>query len=213
MSIIQEKYGSKEEQCRLFPTRRIAEHCLSFLQAGSVNSARVLSILICPKPDEHNGSRLSVLENEDGQLSCNSESTTVHALFHPADGASLAGQFWLFTGTGISSRRAEYYLSMLGEDIPASLWSKPNSETLLTDGPLAKQILRQRIASALCREGPVRQEWLNSQTGVLTVSEDDVYLFPTGMAAVWNAHHLALGVRPAGKTACFGLVFKCQVFC
>jgi len=200
--IINEKYGSKEEQCRLFATQHIAEHCLSFLQAGAAK-ARVLNILICPKPDGHN-SRLSLLEKADGQP-CNLTSTTVHALFHHADGASLASDFWRCTGTGISSRRAEYYLSMLGEDIPYSLVSKPCSETLLTDGSLAKQILRQRIASTLSREGPVGQE-LRSQTGTLIVSEDDVYLFPTGMAAIWNTHQLALGVRPTAKSACFGLV-------
>jgi len=41
---------------------------------------------------------------------------------------------------------------------------------------------------------------------VTDVTENDVYLFPTGMSAIWNAHHLALSsmTRPTAKSVCFG---------
>ena len=43
--------------------------------------------------------------------------------------------------------------------------------------------------------------------GVKSVSEDDVYLYPTGMGAIWNAHHMARMTRPDAKSVCFGFPY------
>ena len=43
-----------------------------------------------------------------------------------------------------------------------------------------------------------------SSRGVASVSEDDVFLYPTGMAAIWSAHQLVLGAVGVGKSVCFG---------
>ncbi|KAG8984508.1 hypothetical protein FRB90_005266 [Tulasnella sp. 427] len=56
-------------------------------------------------------------------------------------------------------------------------------------------------------EGPLR--W----RGVKSISEDDVYLHPTGMSAIWHSHQLALGTaekrtgKSAGKSICFGFPY------
>ena len=77
----------------------------------------------------------------------------------------------------------------------------------------AKRALRRRIAGVLLRDGPA--DWdvvgsanseLRPSTRVLGVTEDDVYLYPTGMAAIWNAHQTIFGVRPAAKSVAFGFV-------
>ena len=39
----------------------------------------------------------------------------------------------------------------------------------------------------------------------VAVTEDDVFLFPTGMTAIWTAHQLAMDARGAKKSVCFGL--------
>lgn len=39
------------------------------------------------------------------------------------------------------------------------------------------------------------------------VSEDDVYLFPTGMAAIFNAHQALLGLCEPKKSVCFGFPY------
>lgn len=92
----------------------------------------------------------------------------------------------------------------------------------LSAATTAKRALRRRIAGVLLRDsispsdpveslgaqdatGVVGQSW----RGVREVSEDDVFLYPTGMSAIWHAHNLVLGSserrgRKAGKSVCFG---------
>jgi cystathionine gamma-synthase len=41
------------------------------------------------------------------------------------------------------------------------------------------------------------------------VTEDDVYLYPTGMSAIWHAHQISCVLRErqgqkGGKSVCFG---------
>ena len=71
----------------------------------------------------------------------------------------------------------------------------------------AKRALRRRIAGVLVRdEGAVNGEVEVAQSvrGV-AVTENDVFLFSTGMSAIWTAHQLALDTRGAKKSVCFGL--------
>lgn len=76
----------------------------------------------------------------------------------------------------------------------------------------AKRALRRRIAGVLVHDTP--NDWNQagehtvelgpSTRGVKEVSEDDVFLYPTGMSAIFSAHQLALGARPSAKSICFG---------
>ena len=76
----------------------------------------------------------------------------------------------------------------------------------------AKRAMRRRIAGVLVHDAP--SDWSQagehdtavgpSTRGVKEVSEDDVFLYSTGMAAIWSAHQLALGARPLAKSICFG---------
>ena len=47
-----------------------------------------------------------------------------------------------------------------------------------------------------------------STRGLSGVTEDDVYLFPTGMSAIWHAHQLALRSFGERKSVCFGSVYS-----
>ncbi|RDB27977.1 putative cystathionine gamma-synthase [Hypsizygus marmoreus] len=82
----------------------------------------------------------------------------------------------------------------------------------------AKRALRRRVAGVLIRDiafdcqgepcaGDKNLVVGPSSRGVADVSENDVYLFPTGMAAIWNAHDIASSVRPAAKSVCFGFPY------
>ncbi|QRV76467.1 Cys/Met metabolism PLP-dependent enzyme [Ceratobasidium sp. AG-Ba] len=77
---------------------------------------------------------------------------------------------------------------------------------------LAKMALRRRIAGVLVNDSPSRPlsaetpELGASKRGV-DVTENDVYLFPTGMAAIWTSHQLALAARPQHKSICFGFPY------
>ena len=82
----------------------------------------------------------------------------------------------------------------------------------LDDGALAKQILRRRIAGAITT-GKVQVGLCNGAQdievgrggrGVRDVSEDDVFLFSTGMAAIWKAYNICLEARGQMKSVVFG---------
>ncbi|KAJ7598853.1 pyridoxal phosphate-dependent transferase [Mycena floridula] len=82
----------------------------------------------------------------------------------------------------------------------------------------AKRALRRRIAGVLVRDstedchgepcvGDILLELGPSSRGIPEVAEHDVYLYPTGMTAIWSAHQLALAVRPPSKSICFGFPY------
>ncbi|KAG8747873.1 hypothetical protein FRC10_010492 [Ceratobasidium sp. 414] len=77
---------------------------------------------------------------------------------------------------------------------------------------LAKMALRRRIAGVLVNDSPSgplsaeTPELAASKRGV-DVTEDDVFLFPTGMSAIWTSHQLALAARPQHKSVCFGFLY------
>jgi cystathionine gamma-synthase len=196
----------------------------------------------------------------------------LHIVLFPAGAFPIAKQFWQHSGLGISSRRAEYCLSMLPDDLPLDKTPSPtgsfgrvpfkashnrhysakginlvrspslqtgppspqdtHSESMKADqsvyleerygrnlslsfAPAAKRALRRRIAGVLVHDTPQCSigepaaggkdaEIGPSTRGVASVTEDDVFLYPTGMSAIWDAHQLALSVRPPAKSVCFG---------
>ena len=88
----------------------------------------------------------------------------------------------------------------------------------LAAAAFAKCALRSRIAGVLkenssdcqgepCTEGKDLLVGPSSR-GVTEVTAHDVYLYPTGMSAIWNAHSMALAVLPPAKSVCFGLVLS-----
>ncbi|KAF7293611.1 hypothetical protein MIND_01140300 [Mycena indigotica] len=82
----------------------------------------------------------------------------------------------------------------------------------------AKRALRRRIAGVLLRDnysdgsdepgaGDDNAILGPSSRGVSNFSENDVFLYPTGMAAIWSSHQLILGALPAQKSVCLGFPY------
>ena len=189
---------------------------------------------------------------------------TLHIVLFPAEAFPLAKQFWQHTGMGISSRIADYCLSMISEmpssplrsnspaipRMPSSARNRhysvkspipdPNEDEAAAtkdmnvyleerygrNMPLgyaaaAKRALRRRIAGVLVHDtcpsshdsqqhpsaGRDDTELGPSSRGVEGVTENDVFLFPTGMTAIWWAHHLSLLTCPEAKSVCFGFPY------
>ncbi|KAF9648449.1 PLP-dependent transferase [Thelephora ganbajun] len=246
-SICEQKFGVSGEQCLLFPTSTVAKHCRAFIiqQAAKDNvhfQVRITQLLL------HSDSK------DRGNCTPSSKlGTELHIVLFPADKFQYAKLFWGHTGTGISSRYAEYFLSLLPEETaPASpaIYTKPRSahryysvrekrqspattpcDALSDDhstyfeerygrnlshdaATFAKRALRRRIAGVLLHDGPAVQDSVGSANSELQpskrgpgVTEDDVYLFPSGMAAIWNAHQTVSAVRPAAKSVGFGWLY------
>lgn len=247
----------------LFPTKRIADLCRSFIQSRSEFQPRLVHLFVCPG------------------ASASSACADLHIVLFPSSAFSVAKEFWQHTGFGVSSRLAEHCLHLMESEASNISLSKPASgppspttrspfkalnrhygstvkgspktnappptivpelEILSSDhsnyleerygrnmplsyGPSAKRALRRRIARVLIHdpdaslEGSPRidadQNILAGQKdaavgpsarGVTAVTEEDVFLYPTGMSAIWSAHDLIRSVRPDGKTVCFGYV-------
>ena len=115
----------------------------------------------------------------------------VFALLFHEDQEKMFMKYWTFTGEGISSRLAEQCLLRLsGNERHLGLPRNPDhvySEYYQNHIPLssvkdAKDAIRMRFSGILPGGGNIR--------GVPGVSIDDVFLYPTGMGAIWNSHKL-----------------------
>lgn len=96
-----------------------------------------------------------------------------------------------------------------------------DADALLTSGAEAKREIRRRIADLVSRDSPSPCSLSNGTAdakepttrGGRHVAEDDVFLFPTGMSAIWHAHQTILGVEAPVKSVCFGCVFTLAFQC
>lgn len=73
----------------------------------------------------------------------------------------------------------------------------------------AKVAVQKRIAGVLTAnvELPEALETASSEGRVDDVSESDVYLFPSGMSAIFNSHQTLLETRGPLKSVCFGFPY------
>jgi cystathionine gamma-synthase len=164
--------------CLLFPSLKTAEACRSFTlqqlelpqSSFKVKVQRITEISGTPLPHE------------------------IFALLFHEDQKKLVMGYWMFAGEGISSRLAEQCLlrrsgdeqhqSKLGLSFPPD---HEYSEYYRKHIPLpsvkdAKDAVRMRYAGIIPGGGNIR--------GVPGVTIDDVFLYPTGMTAIWNCHKL-----------------------
>lgn len=75
----------------------------------------------------------------------------------------------------------------------------------------AKLAVRRRIAGALTADVDLHQalKMPEAQAPIRSVqgfSVDDVYLYPTGMSAIFNTHRSMMAIRGELKSVCFGFV-------
>lgn len=112
----------------------------------------------------------------------------------------------------LSSNHATFLEERYGRNLP------------LTSSNLAKLALRRRIAGTLLPDEKAsstgagaldevprgsRRGTMEPEGGAKRVTADDVYLYPTGMSAIWHAHQLAMTWKQqttgkVGKSVCFG---------
>ncbi|KAF8842945.1 PLP-dependent transferase [Paxillus ammoniavirescens] len=111
IDICEQKFGHDGETCLIFPSRRGVEHCRDFIlrQAALANiSAEVRTVQYPMHPGDSSslGSNVPMAET----CACLSE---FHLAFFPNEVYAIARKFWQHCGLGISSRRAEHYLSLI----------------------------------------------------------------------------------------------------
>lgn len=111
---------------------------------------------------------------------------------------------WQNTGTGLSSRTAEHLLPYVDSDFAVVEWSGDIDDvqnlpppTYLPEGEAHAQ-LRRRIADLLHRQ-PLDPDKVK-------VTESDVYLYPTGMAAIYRLNNVLVQCDP-GTILIVGSIF------
>lgn len=75
----------------------------------------------------------------------------------------------------------------------------------------AKSAIRRRIAGAVAGDvdagGDVPSDMSTNTRGIHSLREDDIYLFPAGMNAIFNAHRTLLKAREPAKSVNFGFPY------
>jgi cystathionine gamma-synthase len=118
----------------------------------------------------------------------------IYALLFPEDQERMVMKYWMFAGEGISSRLAEQCLLRLSGDehhestlgLPhhpghaySSYYQRHISLSSVKD---AKDAIRMRYAGIIQGGGNTR--------GIPGVSIEDVFLYPSGMTAIWKCHQM-----------------------
>ncbi|KAI2634525.1 pyridoxal phosphate-dependent transferase [Xylaria nigripes] len=101
------EHGRPGQAAMLFPTRKIAQRCLDFIQTRVEKSTLAeLSII-----------RLILDSTKEGSGSEQSISPSISAVIFPKDVFPIAKQYWQHSGDGVSSRRAEFCHSLFREGL------------------------------------------------------------------------------------------------
>jgi cystathionine gamma-synthase len=183
--ILQHAKATKEQFCLLFPTHAVAQACVDFVTAN-------------PRTDEMDTVPRDIISIR----AFDSKEMRVFGVFFPVESARFVMPFWMNAGLGISSRFAEEMLQQvttLEEIAPPMLESTDVNPT--GSGHHVQQGLCERIRDLLERSpvGPRAKK----------ISPGDVYLYQTGMSAIYYVHNLLIKWRnnKKAKTVMFGFPF------
>lgn len=251
------RHGDPESEAgTLFPSEKTAGVCLSFfisrLPPDESSKVRIMNFI----PSPHTETKSPAITSS---LSC---------VIYPKEYKSIAKQVWQHTGNGISSRRAEFCASALGDgflipekgvatadSISQRLCKGPrryqgrgsvngvargikaqtgtSEKSLATNGiqdgreyaqfieerfgrnlstslaDKAKLAVRRRIAGVLTADVDLNVALEKSSAGgrMVGLTEDEVFLFPSGMSSIFNAHQILLSVREPMRSICFGFPY------
>lgn len=156
----------EEHTCFLFPRLQVAQACVNYIT--SPNRTDRKETLVAP----------TVFIRAFETSTTDAEKLQLFAVVFPAAKLTHVMPWWSDTGVGISSRFAEDVLSDLAKlkEVPLSAASSPDGRP---EAP--HKVLRERIAHLVERAPAATRE--------KKVQPSDVYLFQSGMAAIYNAHH------------------------
>ncbi|KAF7790432.1 hypothetical protein EIP86_001387 [Pleurotus ostreatoroseus] len=188
---LEKKFASSSERSLLVRSASVAESCRAFLFDKTGAETRIIALC-----------RLDFSTGSD-----------IFMVIFPEMTMPIATYFWQHTGLGISSRFAEQYLGFLAgiehPSHPASLAPKSLSalvkDTYQQDIPY-KHILRQRIVSLITHSDSC-VEHVGRKSSCIPLNEDDVFIYPTGMSAIWYAHQLLLNAIGTRESVCFGFPY------
>lgn len=128
--------------------------------------------------------------------------TRLYLVYYPMAKTAGVIEAWQIPGVGISIRLGESLLPYVENalvEVPCNAdGTDPPPTAYLPEGP-AHAALRRRISDLMHRAAREPEK--------VQCQPDDVYLFPTGMAAVHGMHKVLSAHRPGGSVVLLGIVF------
>ncbi|KAN0088881.1 cystathionine gamma-synthase [Tylopilus felleus] len=228
-NICEQKFAVNGEKCMLYPSNQGAEECRHFILnraalSGTPASVRLVQYSVSSEED----SCARANQRAELHIALFPENLSPIATeFWRYTGLGISSRFAEHCLSLLPGQDKQDPESPRGASQPSSAifhaMSRYKSDYAeerdppLSAGACAKQVLRRRIAGLLT-SGNVQDESQGHCTGTQDieieshdrghqgVSEHDVFLFPTGMVAIWNAHQLCLRARPPAKSVCFGFL-------
>lgn len=189
-----DKFGSEYAGALVFPAREHVDACKKYISsADAVDKTAVGSIKTLAFD-------IGVQSADEGKQTNTPSRQTFYAVLFPTQYMTIAKAFWRITGCGISSRLATRLLPGLGS---MSLSEPEHAIGEFTNSSAAETIIKHRIAALLDRS-PV------SSPRKKLMRPDDVYLYPGGMAAIYNLTN-ALRGWPGSQSVVFGFPYELTV--
>lgn len=227
MSVIEGTYGRSGEKCMVFPSYNTACRCRSFIKEKStLNSCPVRIVQLATqapaedKPEEIQAN-VSIVFFPESEFSIAKQYWQ-----HTGEGvSSRLGEYVLnrlpsTDGSSHNSYQEHHSRSSTSPNLTSQ--AKETSDTTaetneqsqfleqrfgrnmdLHHAADAKKIIKRRIAGKV-----IDEETNNYGQHRENVSEDDVYLFSTGMASIYTAHRLCMAALGNDlKSVCFGFPY------
>jgi cystathionine gamma-synthase len=175
----------------LFTNPDVAPACKAYMSSAGIHGANAAS------PDS-----ISLRSIEFGTAKIPEHALRLpplYAVVYPPQLSGMATLFWRLTGTGVSSRQAGRCLQALDRIRQADGISQPPPPV---SHPVYETICN-RIAR-LIERAPVGRSRSSK------VSPNAVYLYPSGMSAIYHVHHLLLNWRGA-ESVVLGFTYELTI--
>ena len=173
-------YTDSKEACLLFPSTEAAEGCKAFATSPARGDGTL----------------------SDDQITIRAftiADVNVYGVFVPPTSMPTISAFWTHAGVGISSRFAEHCLAHIDKlrEVQLDLPQPPTQDSH------SHVLVNERIAGLLNRAPADPQR-------TAKVSPDDVYLFQTGMSAIYWVHRYLLS-KHNSSSVLFGFAFHSTI--
>lgn len=230
---IENKYGRSKEKCMVFPSYKVAKRCRAFMEAHGGHGGRVLQLTSAGPKTE--GEKSTVVETSIGVVFFDPQDAKLAKNYWQHSGECISSRqaeylmARLFSQTAIaitgdqkSAIQAQKIQQMSpslkqfnrdkdDDDVDGYIDQKYGRVLDLKFAGAAKVALRRRIitnVSNVHKHELLDLDQITSDNGATKIfHEDDVYLCPTGMSAIFQCHQALLNIYPAKKSVCFGFPY------
>ncbi|RLV88525.1 hypothetical protein JA9_004274 [Meyerozyma sp. JA9] len=235
---LQSKYGREGERCMVFPSYNVAKRCREFIKAYSQEQVPVRVLQLSTPPPSTEEEKSSIIESTIGIVFFPVNQFAIAKSYWQHSGEGISSRMAeyvlaeLFHKDSANSSPRSSRSSFSKQELQArqilhkspsirasSLHEESDKEQdtyieqkygRVLDLKFEKQArsaLRRRICGKVDKSHSQQEEMEKSQRGK-NLSETDVYLYPTGMAAIFNAHRALLAVVDEPKiSVCFGFPY------